>query len=195
MKLSPLLVCIALSIASSSYGQEKPTEVPITVEELNRRNVIGNLGLPLGTTVEIEAEVVSGRDLRRKGYELVYLLKVTRVDGKELKPAPLMEFSVKNFASLELPNRAFDLYEMKHGKAEDWLNMPQIAELEKDYVGKKVRLAVYEVGSFHGLPTPLPEDVGLWADVGFQFSTSLTVLSERNAESKSGRTKAEHSER
>jgi hypothetical protein len=55
-------------------------------------------------------------------------------------------------------------------------------------VGKKVRLAVYEVGSFDGIPNPLPPDVLLWADWGFQFSTSLIVLSERDAESTNRRT-------
>jgi hypothetical protein len=188
MKLSPFLVCVAVAIASSSYGQDQPTEAPITLKELNRRNVVGNLKLPLGTAVEIEAEVVSGRSLRRKGYDSLYLLKVTHVDGKELNAPPLMQFSSPGFASVELANHTFALYEMKHGTKAKSLDSTQIAELEKGYVGKKVRLVVCEVGSFHGIPNELPKDVPVWADFGFHFSTSLTILNERDAESKSGRT-------
>ena len=99
MKLSAILFCVAVAIASSSYGQDQPTESPITLEELNRRNVVGNLGLPLGTAVDIEAEVVSGRSLRQKGYDSLYLLKVTHVDGKELNVPPLMQFSSPRFSS------------------------------------------------------------------------------------------------
>ena len=189
MKLSPFLVCVALAIASSSYGQDQPTEAPITLEELNRRNVVGNLGLPLGTAVEIAAEVVSGRSLRRKGYDSLYLLKVTHVDGKELNTPPLMQFSAPGFASVELANHQFALFEMKHGTKAKSLNSSQIAELEKGYVGKKVRIVVYEVGSFHGIPSQLPKDVPVWADFGFHFSTSLSVLNEHDTGSKSGRTK------
>lgn len=57
------------------------------------------------------------------------------------------------------------------------------------FLGKKVRLVVYEVGSFHGIPHQLPEGVPVWADLGFHFSTSLTVLKERDVNSKSGVTK------
>jgi len=184
MKLSTVLVCAALTIASNSYGQDQPFGAPITLDELNRRNVVGNLGLPLGTAVEIEAEVVSGRSLRRKGYDSLYLLKVLNVDGKDLNASPLMRFSLPGFVDVELRNHTFALYEMKRGTKAKSLNSTQIAELEKGYVGKKVRLVVYEVGSFHGIPDQLPKDVPVWADFGFHFSTSLTVLNERDAESK-----------
>lgn len=189
MNLSTIVVCVALALAGSSYGQDQSTEPPVTLEELNRRNVVGKLGLPLGTAVEIEAEVVSGRSLRRKGYDSLYLLKVMNVDDRELNPPPLMRFSSPGFASVELSSHTFALYEMKQGRKAKSLDSTQIAELEKGYVGKEVRLVVYEVGSFHGIPNQLPKDVPVWADFGFHFSTSLTVLNERDSESKRGRTK------
>lgn len=189
MKLLIILACTAVAIASISYGQDQPSEAPITLDELNRRNVVGNLGVPLGTAVEIEAQVVSGRSLRRKGYESLYLLKVLNVDGEDLNASPLMRFSSPGFAGVELANHAFALYELKHGAKAKSLDSAQIAELEKGYVGRTVRLVVYEVGSFHGIPDQLPKDVPVWADFGFHFSTSLTVLNERGVESKTGRTK------
>jgi hypothetical protein len=151
--------------------------------------VVGKLGLPLGTAVEIEAEVVSGQSLRIKGYDSLYLLKVTHVDGKELSKPPLLRFSAPGFASAKLANHTFALYEMKHGTKAKSLDSSQVAELEKGYVGKTVRLVVYETGSFSGAPSKLPKDVPVWADFAFHFSTSLTVLNERDPASKSGRTK------
>ena len=189
MKYTYILVCLALAIANSACGQDKPIESPITLEELFRRKVVGQLGLPLGTVAEIEAEVVSGSSLRRKAYDGLYLLKVTHVDGKELSSPPLVRFSSPEFASVELANDTFALYEMTHGKEANSLDSAQIAELEQGYVGKKARLVVYEVGSFRGIPGQLPEDVPVWADSGFHFATSLTVLKERDKASKSSRTK------
>lgn len=184
MKFSPIVACVALVFASISSGQEKPAETPITLEELNRRNVVGNLGLPLGTAVEIEAEVVSGRGLGKE-YDSLYLLKVTHVDGKELTTPPLIQFSAPGFARVKLANHTFALYELKHGTKTGSLDSAQIEELEKGYVGKKVRLVVYEVGRFDGIPDQLPKDMLVWADVGFHFSTSLIVLKELDAETKS----------
>lgn len=186
MKFSLFLVCVAVALASSSYVQEHPKEAPITLEELNRRKVVGSLGLALGTVVKIEAEVVSGRSLRRKGFDSLYLLKVTRVDGKELHSNPLMQFSATGGGTLELANNTFALYEMKHGTKAKSLDSSQIAELEKGYVGRKVRLVVNEIGSFHGLPKKLPKEVPNWADFGFHFSTSLIVLNELDTNFKSG---------
>ena len=69
------------------------------------------------------------------------------------------------------------------------MNSSQIAELEKGYDGKTVRLVVYEIGSFGGIPAKLPDDVPIWADSGYHFSTSLTVVAERDIQAKRGRTK------
>ena len=78
--------------------------------------MIGSLGVALGRATEIDAVVISGRDLRRKGFDSLYLLKVTHVGGKKLdKPTPL-RFSVPSFISVELASHNFSLYEMKHGK-------------------------------------------------------------------------------
>ncbi len=189
MKRTFLFVCVALAISSSAYGQGIPIESPITLEEINRRNVVGRLGVPLGTAVEIEAEVVSGSSLHLKGYDSHYLLKVTHVNGKEVGTPSLFGFSVPAFAAVKLANHTFALYEMKYGTKAMSLDSSQVAELEQGYVGRSVQLLAYEVGGFSGIPRELPKDAPVWADTGFHFSTSLTVLKERDAASKSGRTK------
>lgn len=189
MKSSLLLVCGAVAIAITSYGQSPQLEAPITLEELNRRHVVGTLGLPLGTPAKIVAEVVSGDSLQQKRFASRYLLKVTHVDGKELHTPPVMQFFGFGLASAGLADNHFSLYEMTHGTKSKSLDSSQIAELEQGYVGKKVRLLVYELGGFSGIPSALPKDALTWADVPFGFGTSLRVLSDRDAEQKAGRTK------
>jgi hypothetical protein len=68
---------------------------------------------------------------------------------------------------------------MKMGKEAGELDSGQIAELQKGYVGREVRLAVYETGGYSGIPGNLPRDVGVWQDHRFGFSTWLVVLAER----------------
>lgn len=179
MKQILVFICVALACTNVSQGQGDPTQAPITLEELSRRTVVGKLGHPLGTAVEIEAELVAGHSLRMKAYDSLYLLNVTHVDGKELAAPQLMRFSVPGFISVKLANHTFALYELKHGKKAASLDSTQIAELEKGYVGQKVRLVVYEAGGFSGIPDTLPDDVPVWADSRFRFSTALTVLAER----------------
>jgi hypothetical protein len=174
--------------ADNAYGQKLPTEAPITLQELNRRNVVGNLGLPLGTAAEIEAEMVAGSSLRRKELDSLYLLRVTHVNGKELSGSPLMQFSTPRPATVERANHTLALFTMKRGAQATSLDAARIAELEKGSVGKKLRLVVYEVGSFQGIPSHLPKDVPVSADSGFHFSTSLMVLKEREPNGNNGRT-------
>ena len=114
-----------------------------------------------------------------KQYQSSYLLRVTQVNGHSLARPPVMEFSVPGFVSVKLANDDFDLYELKTGTKTGRLDSAQIADLQKGYVGKQVRLAMYETGEYSGIPHNLPEDVPVWPDRAFGFSTSLVVLAER----------------
>ena len=107
------------------------------------------------------------------------LLRVSEVDGRPLPQLPVMEFSVPSFVDVELANDNFDLYELKNWTRAGSLDSAQIEELQKGYVGKQVRLAVYETGGYSGIPDNLPHDVPSWQDHGFGFSTRLIVLAER----------------
>ena len=172
-----LLNVLFIAFGSVAVAQEA-AKLPITLDELNTRQVVGALGKPLGTAVEIEAKVIAGSELRLKQYASAYLLKVSHVDRKRLERPVMLRFST-GFSDVELANDHFSLYELKNHKKTGSLNSSQINELEKGYVGKSVRLAVYEVGYFRGRPTKLPDDAPLWADVGFHFDTSLEILANR----------------
>ena len=152
---------------------------PIRVEPLHELSVVGKLGLPLGTVTDVRATVMAGRELNDKGHQSDYLLRVTHVAGRGLDEPVAMEFSTLQFVNLPLAENTFQLYEMKHGKKARGLDSTQIRKLEEGYVGKNVRLVVYETGGFSGIPAGLPPDVPSWQDRGFGFSTSLVVVAER----------------
>jgi hypothetical protein len=184
MRRLSILLCAAFVIVSIGTAQDDPAKEPIKLKELRARNVVGELGVPLGKAVEIKAEVVSGNSTRRLADSGSYLLRVMDVDGRNLTPPTLMRFEVHHHASVELPNHTWALFELKHGEKAKKLTSAQLADLEKGYVGSNVQLLVYEVGSFRGFPGQLPDDAPIWQDVGFGFYTSLTVLTDRSAKSK-----------
>ena len=157
---------VAPSAQQSSIAESKPL-------------LIGDLGVPLGTVVEIRATIVAGSETRMKQYQSAYLLRVSEVGGRPLPQPQLMEFAVPGFVSAKLASDNFDLYELKNGTKTGRLDSSQIEKLQKGYVGKEVRLAVYETGGYSGIPANLPSDVPVWQDRGFRFRTWLVVMAER----------------
>jgi hypothetical protein len=153
---------------------------PLRVSELNERPVIGELGIPLGTCADIQATVIAGRDLRLKQYDGDYLLSVTHVGDKRMPTPVKLRFVTAPGASVKLARDGFELHELKTGKKAGTLTDTKIRELEEGYVGKTMKLTVYEVGGFSGIPRKMPEgNVIWWADTGFHFSTSLVVIREQ----------------
>jgi hypothetical protein len=186
MKVPYLLAVGLLVFSGSLLAQNESVETPITLEELHRRQLLGQLGLPLGTVATIDAVVTSGDETRAKVYQGLYLLTVTHVNGKPLEKPPLMRFAVDSLSStVNLPH---DRPPLLFGAKQDGENpAASQKEIEKEYVGKTHRLVVYEKGCYAGIPDNLPGDVPLAgaAGFGFGFSTSLVVLAERDVLRKS----------
>ena len=175
-----LVLCAAGAVAGCAARAPQPkAPPPLTLDDLHRRPVIGQLGVPMGTVVEIEATVMAGHQTRLKALESAYLLCITHINGQPLSGPVVLEFGIPGFVSTALAADTFTLYEKKHGEAAHSLDSAQIAELEKDYVGRPVRLLVYEVGEYSGMPMNLPNDVPPWQDLGFGFSTRLIILADR----------------
>jgi hypothetical protein len=68
---------IICGCSSPPRAESHPLVTPISWRDINEKPVIGMLGLPLGTTAELQATVVSGDSLRTKQDEGEYLLMVT----------------------------------------------------------------------------------------------------------------------
>ncbi|HPF38830.1 MAG TPA: hypothetical protein P5081_18500 [Phycisphaerae bacterium] len=209
MNTRALFVLSAIALASSGFadngGQHTPASQPSTtnpaqpkaasqtsdpadleppsIASLTANPVIGSLGLPLGTVAEIRATIVDGDDLRMKAYQGAYLLRVTNVDGRPLEPSRVKEFSVPPFIGVKLANDDFRLHKIKTGAEAKSLDANQVEDLKKGYVGKEVRLAVYETGAYSGMPRNLSDDVPVWQSTDFVFSTWLVILADRSSAS------------
>ncbi|THB65803.1 MAG: hypothetical protein D6B27_07920 [Gammaproteobacteria bacterium] len=166
-------ICAVISLVLCIIFHPVYAESSITVKSLNETPVIGVLGVPLGTATVIDATIISGSNLRGKDSFGKYLLKVHSVNGKEIYNEPAVQFYVIKGLSVKLARNGFELYKLKHGKETSILSENDIADLEKGYVGKRVKLRVYEAGKFSGAPENIPIP---WQDKGFHFQTYLFVF-------------------
>ena len=187
--LSCIPLC-ALSLPGCSTREPEPPPIPEgthfhavappATTAPSAQPPVGALGLPLGTVADLRATVVAGSSLRDKRHSYQYLLRVTHVNGRDLPDPPLIEFGVPAHLRKGLARTPFELYEMKHARPARELDDKQIARLEQGYVGKEFHLTAYETGGYSGIPHNMPDDVPLWQDHGFHFSTSLIVVAERD---------------
>lgn len=176
----PSLLVVCLLIGTLGHTQEKTAvKKSITVSELVEMDVIGTLGVPLGEVVEVQAVIVSGSETRAKALDGRYLLRIESINGTALGKPVTKTFIVWPLSHVKIANDDFSLHKLKTGRKAKSLDSEQIKELEKDYVDKRVKLSVYESGSFEGTPDRMPEDVSTGADVGFGFRTHLIVLKQR----------------
>ncbi|MGH8016892.1 MAG: hypothetical protein ACREIA_01165 [Opitutaceae bacterium] len=53
---------------------------------------------------------------------------------------------------------------------------------ERNHLGSRHRLVVYETGIFQGRPYPFPDDLMPWAAPPYRFVTRLIVSAERSLE-------------
>lgn len=138
--------------------------------------IIGRLGVPLGTVVEIEAVILDGDTLNTKAGAGTYLLKIEKVGGKNLIHPVISDFGVHPWDDIKLANDPFSLYKVITGAEAHSLKGDDIERFKKGYIGSRCRLLVYESGGFSGIPNGLPGDYMLWQDHGFGFETYLFVL-------------------
>ena len=125
----------------------------LSISEINDRQVVGYLGLPLTETTMLHATIVDGATLGEKRYTSSYLLSVTSVNGVPLASDHLFRFMVP------LPNEPDDDFGLVSGRW-GFSELPnrmngnrfpeeKINELRASYAGTKLLLKAYEVGSFY----------------------------------------------
>ena len=104
----------------------------------------GRLGLALGTESRIEVEIVRAEDVKMPGVVGGYLLRVLRVNDRDLPEKPVFQFRAEKTLAQKLPNDSFGLHRMKTGKEVDEMTMEQIKTAEEGYVGRKLTLVASE---------------------------------------------------
>lgn len=169
---------ICLLLTSSPLHSAEPVRddrKSISVDELNELKIIGKLGIPLGQAVEMEATIISGSDTGLKMHGGNYLLKLQSVAGKSLTKSLVMMFRGQG-STAPFPRNVFELHKQKLAKEADVISDELLKQLEKDYVGTKVRFLGYESGGFGGIPNGLPKGYRRSAGTGFGFQSELVVL-------------------
>ncbi len=100
----------------------------LTTDEIIRAEVIGKLGIPLGTCVDIQATVEAARKPTSKQNSGKYFLKITHVKGNKLIEPLFERFYISNFASesVQLADSEMNLYKLKNGAPEGWVDSDEI---------------------------------------------------------------------
>lgn len=151
----------------------------MSVRQLKDHNVeiIGDLGLPLGTAADLTAWIVSAKQpgaVEKDDGEGRYLLMVTHVNRRPLPTPVKLEFRAHRFAKSTLANNSFELYELKKGRKTGSLGDAQRQEIEQGYLNRIVTVTAYEDGRFSGTPSNLRG--AMWQDKGYHFENYLIVL-------------------
>jgi hypothetical protein len=166
--------------SASSRAAPSSQVTSISFDDLNDRPVIGRLGQPLGRCMEIEATLFNGDDLRTKGDEGRFLLRVIKVNGQTIREPVLIPFVVPGFVATDLFTSEDELDHKRKEIEEPELTPEQFKTLVKTISARTQRLCVYEEGGFSGMPATMPKDAPGWQDHGFGFGTWLVVLVDRS---------------
>jgi len=181
---------LSLSLVFAKNAQQSTQQLTVKTESLRNNTAVieGDLGYPLGTSLEIEATVVDEtNDLFTEPVPTgSYLLRVDKVNGYNIKHPPSFRFNVRSSseASLagdwaKLEELLSDLQKPNNIMGSKVLSSADVEAFKRDYVGSRHKLAVYEAARFDGVPAKLPAGCRAWTGRTFGLETYLMVLAER----------------
>jgi hypothetical protein len=124
------------------------TSGPIPLAQVRERGIMGRLGVPMGTIVEVTGEVVENRSFAKGEATEPFFLRVDTVDGTKLEHPQLYPSSA----------------------------MPLARKAGLLSVGDPFRCVGYEVGYYHGSPPGEFKYIPSRADFGFGFASKFIVL-------------------
>lgn len=168
MKRIAFLILLFLGFGGCNWKSSNNS--PLSIAEINNRQVIGNLGIPLAETARIRATVVDGDGLRMKAYASSYLLKVSSVNDIPFVGDHLFRFQVssqnENDDVFGLVSGSWGFSELPYRTNGDRYTADKIKQLRSNYAGTKLLINAYEKGAFYS-------DGG----EGHYLDTELIVLS------------------
>lgn len=93
------LTVLALVTATFVFSNERrPEQQQITTEQIAKAEIVGSLGIPLGTCTRVRASLTKS-ETNSKADDGVYFLTVTEVEGKKVDPPFRSRFDVHSFAT------------------------------------------------------------------------------------------------
>ncbi len=173
--VSMVLVCInTLALADSTASRQ----IQVSAHDLRNGSavVLGDLGLPLGTPVEVEGSVVTAKSVRRMSLTDEYLLVIDTVKGKKLDSVITFGFWVEDSTKSLMVNTDLGLRWLLAGMVEEFeITQEQANKLLRDYTKVRRKLLVFETAVFLGRPLNLPPTAPLRSGPAFGFETHLVV--------------------
>lgn len=163
MRIPPVLaLCVVLSACKKEVpSKESPAaaqvrEISIAEVIAEEKVLIGKLGVPFGTIVQVKCQgiVPSENELKVKAPTWDQDVLVLSVNGKPLDPPARLRWSA--------------------ARADDSLKKPD--------QGKIAEVFGYETGMFSGVPDRLHEYAPSWADTNFHFHCSFIALTDQAPE-------------
>lgn len=174
--VSMVLVCInTLALADSTA----PRQIQVSARDLRNGSavVLGDLGLPLGTPVEVEGFIVLAKNVRRVSLIDEYMLVIDTVNGRELDSTKTYSFWVESSTRSLMANTEMGLKMLLEGLAgEHDITREQANKLLLDYTKTRRKLLVFESAVYFGRPLNLPATAPHTSAPAFGFETYLVVI-------------------
>jgi hypothetical protein len=170
---------VLATIAAASGAEGARMNVPAS-DVGARVQVIGAMGLPLGTVREVVIEVEDGAATKSKDDASFYLAKILRIDGKDIKDPVVLQFRSRATAL----QSSYEARRQQLGGEGRHLTS-EIRDLNADYVGARFIITAYETGEFAGMPPGVPSALA-WQDSKFRFRTYLVIITARRAKKEHG---------
>jgi hypothetical protein len=151
MKRITFLTLLLLGFGGCNWKSNNNS--PLSIAEINNRQVIGNLGIPLAETARIRATIVDGDSLRMKAFASSYVLKVSSVNGIPFAGDHLFRFDVSSQNEDDdvfgLVSGSWGFSELPNRTNGDRYTAEKINQLRSNYAGTKLLINAYEKGAFY----------------------------------------------
>ncbi len=136
--------------ADDGDGNAQTASGPVPLQVIHDRGIRGQLGVRLGTLVEVEGEVIPNQQKVKDLAHIDSYLKISKVDGHLLEEPVQFVFQTAN----------------------------QWAEVSEPPVGERFHFVGYESGFYRGAVEGEFEYVQPYATYGFGFESCFFVLAE-----------------
>ncbi len=204
MRILYTAIAIALVLVGEVRGAKDQDETAAQDLIIGKATIVGLLGKPLGTPVEIVGTILDCPEGEASGMKVSdslrgrYRIRVEEIAGSFADPTFEMDFFVHRTveANVAHDQRALDDLvkrmttpgtRWKYDESSDTnveappMTRKEAEEFRASYVGSRHRLLVYETGAFDGAPRGLPREAEDFAsnEPEFRFSVFLVVIRER----------------
>lgn len=176
-----MALCALFAGTALVYASEPPPAHEMSVSaaslRIGREIIIGELGLPLGTPVQVEGYLLPPQKSAYFAFPVEITLAIDTIAGEKIDAPRKFSFRVESPVASKLDNteselkKVFDFFVQEHD-----LSREQADKMFGDYAKVRRKLLVYESAYFIGRPRNLPPAAPRIATPPFGFETFIVVV-------------------